>query len=166
MSRSRSWVMLMQSFRFRSRSRAVFFQLIGCDLLNYSGQLGFIFFYPIFVDQLPIAQSPYVFYRYLCLSACLFNSAFGCYIPMNLYVCMTKILQCDFTSPRISENIFPTTELLTKFYTPTACSVVHISVMLQKFIQLCLTLTKLCQIKCDRLVNFYISLRNFISLIS
>ena len=31
---------------------------------------------------------------------------------------------------------------------------------LQNFIQLCLTLTKLCHIKCDHLMNFYISLRN------
>jgi len=31
---------------------------------------------------------------------------------------------------------------------------------LQNFIQLCLTLTELCHIKCDHLMNFYISLRN------
>jgi len=55
---------------------------------------------------------------------------------------------------RLSGNISPTTESFKiKFYTPLVCSYLCI---ITNFIQLSLTLTKLCHIKCNHLVNFYI----------
>ena len=43
-----------------------------------------------------------------------------------------------------------------KFYTPIACSYLR---KLLNFIQLSVTMTKLCRIQHDLLVNFYVSLK-------
>jgi len=78
--------------------------------------------------------------------------------------CIARSVECDsihrvsqkIISPEVFEN-FPQRLTISK-RNFTRQLLVHVYTKLQNFIQLCLSLTKLCHIKCDHPVSFHISL--------